>query len=77
MCPDGEVLDSATACAHLIARLTRSAVEDTKRALNIHLERARLATLDFAFRVEDRSNTSPDMRVTLDRMLEYERGPKE
>ena len=38
----------AMACAHRIAKLPRQAVEDTKRILNLHLERAVLATLDFA-----------------------------
>ena len=36
------------ACAQRIARLPQQAVEDTKRILNLHLERAVLATLDFA-----------------------------
>ena len=48
VCPDDEVLDQAMACAHRIAKLPRRAVEDTKRILNLHLERAVLATLDFA-----------------------------
>ena len=47
-CPDGEVVEQAMACAHRIARLPRRAVEDTKRILNLHLERAVVATLDFA-----------------------------
>jgi enoyl-CoA hydratase len=45
------------------------AVEDTKRVLNMHLERAVLATLDFALSAEDRSFTSADTRANLDRML--------
>ena len=48
VCPDDEVLDQAMACAQRIAKLPQQAVEDTKRILNIHLERAVLATLDFA-----------------------------
>ena len=36
------------ACAHRIARLPKGAVEDTKRIINIQLERAVLAALDFA-----------------------------
>ena len=47
VCPDDEVVEQATACAHRIARLPRQAVEDTKRVLNLHLERAVLATIDF------------------------------
>jgi enoyl-CoA hydratase len=66
VCPDNEVMDQAVACAHRIARLPRRAVEDTKRILNLHLERAVLATLDFALSAEDRSFTSPELRANVD-----------
>jgi enoyl-CoA hydratase/carnithine racemase len=69
VCPDGEVLDQALACARRIAKLPRRAAEDTKRILNMHLERAVLATLDFALSAEDRSFTSPELRANLDRLL--------
>jgi hypothetical protein len=36
----------------------------------MHLERAVLAALDFAFAAEDRSFTSPEVRANLDRFLE-------
>lgn len=67
--PDGEVVDRAVACAHKIAKLPRRAVEDTKRILNLNLERAVLGTLDFALAAEDRSFTSPELRANLDRLL--------
>jgi len=69
VCPDDAVLEQALACAHRIARLPRQAVEDTKRILNLHLERAVVATLDFALAAEDRSFTSPELRANLDRFL--------
>ena len=69
VCPDDEVFDAALACARRIAKLPRQATEDTKRILNLHLERAVLATLDFALTAEDRSFTSPELRANLDRML--------
>jgi enoyl-CoA hydratase/carnithine racemase len=72
VCPDGEVLDQAVACAQRIAELPRRAVEDTKRILNTHLERAVLATLDFALTAEDRSFTSTELRANLDRFLTKE-----
>jgi len=62
-----EVVDAALACAHRIAALPRRAVEDTKRLLNIPLERSVLAALDFAFAAEDRSFTSSELRANLDR----------
>jgi enoyl-CoA hydratase len=67
--PDEEVLPAAMAMAHRIAGLPQQAVEDTKRLLNLHLERAVLATLDFALGAEDRSFDSPELRVNIDRFL--------
>jgi len=69
VCADDVVLEQALACAHRIAALPRQAVEDTKRILNLHLERAVVATLDFALAAEDRSFTSPELRANLDRFL--------
>jgi enoyl-CoA hydratase/carnithine racemase len=71
--PDDEVLEQALACARRIARLPRRAAQDTKRILNMHLERAVLATLDFALTAEDRSFTSPELRANLDRLMSRER----
>jgi len=72
--PDDEVLDEALACAGKIAALPRRAVEDTKRVLNLHLERAVLATLDFALAAEDRSFGSAELRANLDRLLDTHHG---
>lgn len=69
VCPDAEVMDRALACARRIAALPPRATQDTKRILNLHLERAVLATLDFALTAEDRSFTSPELRANLDRRL--------
>ena len=74
VCPDDEVLARAMDCARKIAALPRRAVEDTKRILNMHLERAVLATLDFAMTAEDRSFTSPELRANLDRLLARDDG---
>ena len=69
VCPDDEVLEAAMACARRIAALPRQALEDTKRILNMHLERAVLATLDFALTAEDRSFGSAELRGNIDRLL--------
>ena len=69
VCPDAEVFDQALACAQRIAKLPRQATEDTLRILNLHMERAVLATLDFALTAEDRSFTSPELRANIDRFL--------
>jgi enoyl-CoA hydratase/carnithine racemase len=55
--------------ARRIAALPQQAVEDTRRVVNLHLERAVLATLDFALAAEDRSFRSPELRANLDRVL--------
>lgn len=67
------MLSQAIAGAHRIAELPRQATEDTKRLLNLHLERAVLATLDFALTAEDRSFTSSESRANLDRLLGRQR----
>ena len=69
VCPDDEVFDAALACARRIATLPQRAVEDTLRIVNLHLERAILATVDYALAAEDRSFTSPELRANLDRMI--------
>ncbi len=67
--PDDEVLEQAMACATKIAALPQQAVEDTKRILNLHLQRAVTATIDFALSAEHRSFDSPELRANLDRFL--------
>ena len=69
VCPDDEVFADAMACAKRMARLPKQAVEDTKRILNMHLERAVLATLDYALSAEHRSFDSPELRKNIDRFL--------
>lgn len=68
VCPDDEVFDRAMECARRIAAQPRRATEDTRRLLNLHLERAVLATIDFALSAEDRSFRSPELRANLDRL---------
>jgi enoyl-CoA hydratase len=67
--PDGEVLDAALAAAKKIAALPRQAVEATKRVLNLHVERAVLATIDFAMAAEAESFDTPDLRANIDKFL--------
>jgi len=69
VCPDGEVLPAALKAAHKIAALPRQAVEATKRVLNMHLERAVLATLDFALAAETESFDTPELRANIDRFI--------
>ena len=64
-----EVMPKALEYAHRVAELPQRAVEDTKRVINLHLERAVLATIDFALSAESRSFDSPELRANLDRVL--------
>jgi enoyl-CoA hydratase len=61
-------LSEALACAKRVAELPRQAVESTKRLLNLHLERAVLATLDYATTAEDQSFQTEDFRATIERL---------
>lgn len=69
VCPDGEVFDAALAAAHRIAALPQQAVEATKRVLNLHLERAVLATIDFAMAAEADSFETSDLQENVARFL--------
>ena len=55
----------AIACAKKILELPQQAVESTKRVLNIHLERAVLASLDYALSAEHQSFTTEDFRSII------------
>ena len=55
----------AIACAKKIMELPQQAVESTKRVLNIHLERAVLASLDYALSAESQSFLTEDFRANV------------
>lgn len=61
-------LDEAIACARRIAGQSQQAVESTKRMLNMHLERAVLAVLDYANTAEDMSLQTDDLRANIARL---------
>jgi enoyl-CoA hydratase len=70
VCEPGEVFHEALACAHRIAGLPQYAVEATKRVLNLHLERAVLATIDFALAAEYESFGREETKAFLARALD-------
>jgi len=67
--PDTEMFPAALAAAHKIAALPRQAVEATKRVLNLHAERAVLATIDFAMAAETASFDTDDLQQNVARFL--------
>jgi enoyl-CoA hydratase/carnithine racemase len=58
-------LAEAMACAKRISEQPQQAVESTKRLLNLHLERAVLATLDYAMSAEHQSFTTDDFQRNI------------
>jgi enoyl-CoA hydratase/carnithine racemase len=68
--PDGQVLDRALAWAHRVAGMPPQAVQDTRRLLNLPLERQALAGMDFAFAAEDRSFDTDDLSRNVRRLLD-------
>jgi enoyl-CoA hydratase len=58
----------AIACAKRIMELPQQAVESTKRVLNIHLERAVLASLDYALSAENQSFQTEDFRSIVTKL---------
>jgi enoyl-CoA hydratase len=61
---DDPVAEAVT-CAKRIMEMPQQAVESTKRVLNIHLERAVLASLDYALSAESQSFLTEDFRANV------------
>jgi enoyl-CoA hydratase/carnithine racemase len=66
--PDDQVLRSALECAKKIAKLPKQAVEDTRRVMNLHMQRAVTATIDYALAAEYRSFDSEELRANIEKM---------
>jgi enoyl-CoA hydratase/carnithine racemase len=66
----------AVACAEKILTLPQQAVESTKRVLNMHLERAVLATLDFALSAENQSFQTEDFRSIVTKLAAGKTSPR-
>ncbi|KUI38690.1 enoyl-CoA hydratase [Mycobacterium sp. IS-1496] len=58
-------LAEAIACAEKMMQMPRQALEATKRLLNIHLERAVLASLDYANTAEEQSFQTEDFQTIV------------
>ena len=61
--PDA-LMDEALALAHKLARQPAQALQETKRALNLHLQAAALQVLPFALSAETESFSSPEVAAT-------------
>lgn len=63
--PDDSVLTEAAALAQRLAGLPAAALRATKRALNMHLERAAIGIMDYACAAEAETFTLPELHQKL------------
>jgi enoyl-CoA hydratase len=64
--PHAELMDQAKAFADKLAAQPRQAVQETKRALNLHLQEMILRAAPFALSAEAESFTTEDIKNTID-----------
>lgn len=64
--PDAELLDQARAMAEKLAAQPPQALQETKRALNLHLQDMILRVAPFALSAEAESFTTDDIKKTID-----------
>ena len=64
--PDAELLDQARAMADKLAAQPRQAIQETKRALNLHLQAMILRAAPFALSAESESFATDDIKNTID-----------
>jgi enoyl-CoA hydratase len=65
--PDAALMDEARSLAHRLAGKPRQALQETKRALNLHLQAAISLVAPFALSAEAESFATDDVRVSIDR----------
>jgi enoyl-CoA hydratase len=68
--PHDELMAEAMRVAHRLAELPARAVQDTKRALNLHVERAISGILEYGISAETECFTTPEHRAAIDRFLD-------
>jgi enoyl-CoA hydratase len=64
--PDAELMDQAKAMAERLAAQPHQAIQETKRALNLHLQEMILRAAPFALSAESESFTTDDIRRTIE-----------
>lgn len=63
--PQERLMDEAIALANRLASIPTAALRTTKRAINMHVERATFGVLDYALATESEHFTLPDIRESL------------
>lgn len=64
--PAGSLMDEALLLAHKFSAQPAQALQETKRALNLHLQAAALRVLPYALSAETESFSSPEVAATAD-----------
>jgi enoyl-CoA hydratase len=67
--PTDDVLSEATQLAERLADLPPQAVQSTKRALNLHIERAMSGILEYALAAEYHSFDTPEHQAVVEKFL--------
>jgi enoyl-CoA hydratase len=67
--PHDQVKEEGLALAHRLAALPAAAVQDTKRALNLHVQRAITGILEYGLSAESETFTTPEHRASIDAFL--------
>jgi enoyl-CoA hydratase len=65
-----DLRSEALGLAHRLAALPPRAVQDTKRALNLHVERAITGILEYGISAETECFTTPEHRAAIERFLD-------
>jgi len=68
--PDDELLDRALAMAHRLAAQPRQAIQETKKAMNLHIQRAAFGVLDVAMTAESETFLSDDNQRIVREFIE-------
>jgi enoyl-CoA hydratase len=67
--PHDKLMDEALALAKRLAKQPAQALQETKRALNLHLQEAALRVLPFALSAETESFSSPEVGAMADKFI--------
>ena len=67
MARDHALMSEAVALADKLAELPPQSLQETKRALNVHLQQAVASVLPFVLSAEAESFATPEIKATIDR----------
>jgi enoyl-CoA hydratase len=68
--PHDDLKREALALTHRLAALPPAALQDTKRALNLHVQRAITGILEYGLSAESETFTTPEHRAAIDAFLD-------